>query len=559
MYTYIYLTLSFKKFNLLSIYRFSLLLLQRLPYSGLRNTLRNDCISGTGSRGRQEWVDLLRIVRNKPMTLKHRHLPEPFRTTFNVVQSTLVLMTLSPTSILHCLLPTLCVSVLFSLTHVPRTLTEDEIEKRNKKKEINKKLKGASKGTQKGTQKSTQKGGTKKLENAISTTDPEYYLSLAPLIDDFYTEKSNSRIPKNWETVINNAANVSKVPIVLVAEDNSSTSTSSYIHIERLFIRMRTVQGKIGLSNTCRKLIHYTVKGLEEYGYVNGTTGSFAKEYVDHALYDGLNEKVKMEEAVQNGDWVVLSDVDLQDSHTLNILETYIQEMQQRTIITAAAQTSQANVASSASIASTTGGDADTSQKEIVVAPQFRLFLLLRSNQNSATCCSSLQRLSLQSSRISFEKSTIPTLDILLPEHNMYRLGFHTFDLVTSYNSTTTNRDALVSDRRGYPRPKLLRTLADEIHRPASEEQLRQYRRLRFSLIFLHSRIVTYLASSSSSSGSSVLLIPNSDVMIDDVLRTASSLLRRRIMHHYCVFALGKQNDSFLQTEPGVDLTMVTW
>merc|ERR1712166_591990 len=118
---------------------------KRLPYSGLRNTLRNDCMSGTGSRGRQEWVDLLRIVRNKPMTLKHRHLPEPFRTTFNVVQSTLVLMSLSPTSILHCLLPTLCISVLFSLTHVPRTLTEDEIEKRNKKKEINKKLKGGSK------------------------------------------------------------------------------------------------------------------------------------------------------------------------------------------------------------------------------------------------------------------------------------------------------------------------------------------------------------------------------------------------------------------------------
>lgn len=150
------------------------------------------------------------------------------------------------------------------------------------------------------------------------------------------------------------------------------------------------------------------------------------------------------------------------------------------------------------------------------------------------------------------------------------RVGFTQFDLITAFNSTTHQRDATISDRRGYPRAKLIRTLADEVHRSASDLQLRQFRRLRFALVMLHARIMVYFSSSSSSSSlsssSSFSSTVHAEHALDGLLRALVSLLRRRTIHHHCVFALGKDLSSggggggrIEIREPGVDLPFLKW
>ena len=297
---------------------------------------------------------------------------------------------------------------------------------------------------------------------------------------------------------------------------------------------------------------------------------------------------------MKNGDWVVLTDLtDSADPDNLHFFEELVQHMntlKEMCRMKEDEDTSNKNTnnnnnsnANSAQGKSSEGSSEDS----IVVAPQFRLFLVFNSRQkqqkqqtqtqihsSAAIINQLLSRMSYNCVRYSFEPIASLTLDVLLPEYDA--LSYPNFDLLTSYSLTTTSRDCVVSDRRGYPRAKLLRTLSDEIHRPVTDEQSRQYRRLRFSLSLMHARITTYLANRSKivrgdvDTGdssvrarrlmSSLYLSRNVDVLAEEAQSLLSSLLRRRMMHQHCVYALsGFSGSNTVMQEPGVDSCVVEW
>ena len=289
--------------------------------------------------------------------------------------------------------------------------------------------------------------------------------------------------------------------------------------------------------------MHTSLSSISEWGYLSGHDGMFSLSgYVDNCdektIDATLQINLLLEDCIKNGDWIVISDVTPgRDLHRLSMLIDGLDNRARRE-----KRETMPNVVE------------DKSSGKLEVAPQFRMILLVTSGVNSDTTTSVDKiiplSLALRSSRIAYETVSRPTTDVLLPTHD--GVAYQEFDLITHYSTTSGRRDSIVASRRGYSHPKLLRTLADEIHRPVTEEQSRQFRRMRFSLCLLHGRITTYLGMHGSSA-------PHSSVSLQAMFRASSSILRRRIIHHHCVFALGGDNGKMEIVEPGVDHVVIEW
>ena len=223
-----------------------------LPYTGIRNSLRNDVMCGPSSKERKEWVDLFRVIRTAPYALSYTHLPARYQSKLSHVQSTIVLSCLSPISIQHCLLPIFNVTTLFALTHVNRSVIQGGDSINNMTEGSSSDTTIAANTTTNATEQSEKTTGSNGVSSSSSLVDVEYYYGTMVLKEMLYYEHSNCRLPCNLERCVNRAPSLDrKMPTILIMEEEGKEaegSSTSYVMLERLFLQMRRRHGSTGDS-----------------------------------------------------------------------------------------------------------------------------------------------------------------------------------------------------------------------------------------------------------------------------------------------------------------------
>ena len=546
----------------------------RLPYNGLVNSLYNDCMAGTGE-SRQQWVNMLRQVRQRPFSVSLASLPDQYRYKLTAAQATLVIGCFCPQSLVSRVIPEFTTSVLFNLAHVPLPSAPEVGDTHANDKNM--------------------KSGTDDGEATTTNVDYEYG-AMGLLRQHLYNEIGNPRIPRNIERACNDAGRQSRVPTLIVT-NSGNTPYAVLSEIEHLFVHMRRCHG----AAIDRRLRWVSGLGSAERGYCSGSKrlsirgDALLREYSGKYVTEDVGcfiRDLDLAGSAMRGDWIVVTGC----SPGSQLLKTLARAIDKFEAILRRQKSSGGS--NSTSLRSTK--KKPTENKALfAVAPQFRIWVVLDTQHTKAyadtpasyemeiRCTapgSSAIPTSLASRAvcISFNSAVSPVQDVLLPHYQSGHptfpsmLNAATFDLESVYASisgpssnSTFSLDSVIASAHAFPPAKLLRTLADEIHRSATELQRREWRRLHYACVLLHALIVSRANNDNFNNwGTLPASAENRTESLKALIHSLARCLRRRSIHHHVWAALGASKlmaaitsaggdpsiaTSRLQVEPGLD------
>ena len=145
-------------------------------------------------------------------------------------------------------------------------------------------------------------------------------------------------------------------------------------------------------------------------------------------------------------------------------------------------------------------------------------------------------------------------------------LNAFTFDLESVYLSISGpsansmfSLDSIVGSSHAFPPAKLSRTLADEIHRNVTEEQRREWRRLRFACVLLHSLVVARANHDDKVNWSMFRVsTENKEATLEALIHAVARSLRRRSIQHHVWNSLGASKLMAAISASGADPSVVT-
>ena len=150
----------------------------------------------------------------------------------------------------------------------------------------------------------------------------------------YYETFANARSSDNMHHVINQSATLRRIPVVMVLEEKNSpaSSSSSLVTLERSFVQMKT-KGRRGISSggvgtVFPQFVHWPLSSLSEFGYLSGEEGWYSSsDYLMQECGGAMARRLRLKEAMQRGDWVVLSGC-IPGSRELNVLSDWLTKME---------------------------------------------------------------------------------------------------------------------------------------------------------------------------------------------------------------------------------------